>query len=265
MLRKLIFALIAVASLGYGSVVGGLYAYQRDLIYPIPEPDDDMPSGYEPISYRTSDNLELHAGFRARQDGKPVLLFFHGNGIDWKTAEFTAELLGDRGYGVLAAEYRGYDGNPGGPSEEGLYLDGRAALAWLTERGISSADIILAGNSLGSGVATELARTGQFKALVLISPMKSLVATAANAYPYIPTDSMIEDRFENIAKIGEVTSPILIVHGVDDRLIPIEHARELAAANPAAVLVEVPGAGHNLSPKEEGQLPQLEFLEGLGA
>lgn len=245
------------------TIVAVLWFFQRSLIYPIPPIDESLPAGFEPISYETSDGLTLRAGFQRAEDGKPTLLFFHGNGVDWQTTFFTTELLAARGYGVLAAEYRGYSGNSGSPSEKGLFTDGRAALDWLLARGIDPADIVLVGNSLGSGVAVELARTFPARALILIAPFKSMADTARYSYPYVPVDYLLQDRFDNIGKIAEVASPILIIHGENDGLIPIRHAQDLAAANPAARFVTLPGFGHNMSGEVAAQLPQMEFLDDL--
>lgn len=265
MLVRTAVALAVFAALSFGGLVGGLYAYQRDLIYLMPEIDRSVPDGFLPITYRTSDGLDLVAGYLPAKPGQPTLLFFHGNGVDWQTTYHTTELLAAYGYGVMAAEYRGYGGNPGSPDEQGLYRDGQAAFDWLLARGLAPEEIVLVGNSLGSGVATELARQHEVLALILISPFKSIAATASNAYPFVPVDRLLHDRFDNIAKIGEVVAPVLVVHGVEDRLIPLAHARELAAARPGTQFVALPGFGHNMSGEPQAQLPQLLFLQALAS
>lgn len=180
MIYKLAIGFASAATLGFTGVVGLLYTYQRELIYPVPEVDRAVPAGFQHISYATEDGLTLSAGYRPARPGMPTLLFFHGNSVDWQSTEHTTELAVARGYGVLAAEYRGYGGNPGTPSEAGLYADGRAALAWLQAQGV-----------------------------------------------------------------------------------PLDHARQLAAANPAARLVTLPGVGHNMAGKVAAQVPQLAFLDAL--
>jgi len=180
--------------------------------------------------------------------------------VDWQTTSFTTELAVAEGYGVLAAEYRGYGVNPGEPSEQGLYKDGRAALDWLLARKVQPSDIVLVGNSLGSGVATELATQIDPRALVLVAPFKSMAATAANTYPWAPVDWLRHDRFDNIAKVA---APVLVVHGEMDELIPLPHASELARAAASAELVTLPGLGHNMAGTDEAQVPQLRFLRAL--
>ena len=263
MIAKLAIGACFLVLLAFGALVGVLYYYQRSMVFPVPALDESVPEGFEAIRYQTSDALELRAGYRPALEGMPTLLFFHGNGVDWQTTFHTTLVLAARGYGVLAAEYRGYGGNAGEPSEDGLYRDGQAAFDWLIARGIAAGDIVLAGNSLGSGVATELARQTDVRALVLVAPFKSMTATASYAYPWAPVGLLLLDRFENIAKIGEVTSPVLVVHGENDALIPIAHARQLAAANERAQFVTLAGFGHNMSGEAAAQLPQLQFLEAL--
>ncbi len=263
-LAKGALAVLCIAVLAFGGFVAALYSYQRELIYLVPDLDRTVPEGFVPVTYRTSDGLDLAAGYRPALAGQPTLLFFHGNGVDWQTTYHTTELLAAYGYGVLAAEYRGYGGNPGVPDERGLYRDGNAAFDWLLAQGVAADEIVLVGNSLGSGVATELAQHRDVRALMLVSAFKSMSATAANAYPGVPVDWLLQDRFDNIAKIGAVSAPVLVVHGVEDRLIPLPHARELAAARPGAQLVALPGLGHNMSGEPQAQLPQLLFLQGLG-
>ncbi|WP_169053632.1 alpha/beta hydrolase [Alteraurantiacibacter aquimixticola] len=263
MIAKLAIGTIVIVALAFVAMVATLYIYQRSLIYPIPPLNRSVPEGFELVRYTTEDGLELQAGYRAPVEGMPTLLFFHGNATDWQSTFRTTELLAARGYGVLAAEYRGYNGNPGKPSEQGLYRDGRAAYAWLRERVTSPADIVLVGNSLGSGVATELASKVQARALMLIAPFKSMTATAANSYPFAPVNYLLQDRFENIAKIASVPVPLLVVHGEQDALIPLAHARELADTHAASQMVVLPGYGHNMSGEDAAQVPQVEFLARL--
>lgn len=263
MIAKLALWALGLVAVLFIAAIALLSIFQRSLIYPIPVDDGDVPPGFEVVSYTTPDGLELEAGFRPGREGLPVLLFFHGNGVDWQSITHTAELAMKEGYGVLAAEYRGYGGNPGAPHEDGLYNDGRAAWSYLREQGFAADDIVILGNSLGSGTATQVAMEQAPRALILISPFKSLAATAQNSYPWAPVDMMLKDRYDSIDKIGAVEAPILILHGEDDRLIPIEHARELAQANPNAQFIGFTGEGHALSPEDTAQEAQLAFLAAL--
>ena len=107
----------------------------------------------------------------------------------------------------------------------------------------------------------QLATEHKVRALILISPVASLPATASAAYPWLPAGLLLRDRYDNLAKLPRVDAPVLILHGDADRLIPLAHAEQLAAANPQAELVSVPGGGHNMAADPLVQRLQLEFLE----
>ena len=261
-LRMILVWLFVAMLAAYVAIIVLLAVNQGRIIYPAP-PAQMAPPGYSPIALHTDDGLTITAGYRPARAGMPTMLFFHGNGMVWPDGIYVTELLASRGYGVLLAEYRGYNGNPGTPGEEGIYRDGRAALAFLESEGIASGDPILAGLSVGSGPAVQLATETEVRALILISPVASLPATANAAYPWLPSRWFLRDRYDNLAKLPRVDAPVLIVHGDADKLIPHAHAEQLAAANPNVQLVSVPGRGHNMAADTLVQRIQLEFLERL--
>ena len=235
----------------YVLLVGALYILQRPMIFradlsPAP-PDFGSVPGFQEISYRTEDGLDLRALYRRAAPGKLTLVYFHGNADGLSGSLRVTERLGAEGYGLLLVGYRGYDGNPGNPTEHGLYADGRGAIRWLSEHGVPSSDTVLVGNSLGSGPATELAATFPVAGLVLISGYTSLPNVGASVYPFIPVKLLMRDRFDNIGKIGRVAAPILILHGTADWTIPYDHATALAAAaGNRAQVMPFEGTGHEL-------------------
>ena len=253
------FAIFLVVA--YGATLLAVYVFQGRLIYPAPPARSDAPYGFAHMSHPTPDGLTLDAGYLPARDGMPTLLFFHGNGASWQTTPYVTGNLVARGYGVLAAEYRGYNGNPGSPSEKGLYEDARGAFAFLREQGIAPRDIVLVGNSIGSGVATHLATEVEARALVLISPFDSLEQTASRRMRWLPVRQLLRDRYDNSGKFPHLTLPILILHGEDDSLIAVEQARSLAQAHPDTRLVTYPGWGHDLVVHEPVQDEIAEFLE----
>jgi uncharacterized protein len=241
-----------------------LYFGQRSFIYPAPQQKlANPPPAFRFVETETSDGLKLRAAYRAASEGKPTLLFFHGNGDSLEGANAATRMLSDAGYGALLVEYRGYAGNPGKPSEPGFYLDGEAAIAWLKGQGISPKDIIIMGNSIGSGTATEMAVRHRPKALVLVSGFASLPFVVSDIYPFLPANWLLKDRFDNSAKLGRVESPVLLVHGDRDTLVTPINAQRLKEANAKATLIMVPGKGHELAYLPEGQLPILEWLAKL--
>src|SRR5690606_40920974 len=129
-------------------------------------------------------------------------LYFHGNGAHWQSSVMASDRLVAEGYGLFAAEYRGYRGNLGKPGEQGLYRDGRAAIAWLRQRGVEPGQLVIAGNSLGSGVATQMAAENTPYALVLISPFASLPGIASERMPWAPVGWLLRDRYASDGQIG---------------------------------------------------------------
>ncbi len=231
----------------YAAIVALAWAFQGSMIYPAPPVRaQHVPHNYERITYTTSDGLTLAAGHRPAAPGMPTLIFFHGNGADWQSSALVTQRLAQRGTGVLAAEYRGYGGNAGTPSEAGLYRDGRAAYEFVSRSGVAPADIVLVGNSLGSGVATQLAGEVEAAALVLISPFDSLEATAARHMCLLPVRRLLRDRYDNEAKFARIAMPVLILHGESDTLITLAQAQALVQARPATRIVTFPGWGHDL-------------------
>lgn len=262
---QLAIKFLAIAAVAYVAALLILAIGQRYFIYPAPKGEGRVVPGFEEILYRTSDGLELMAGYRAAATGMPTIVYFHGNGADWQSSVVATDRLTPAGYGVLAAEYRGYRGNPGSPSEEGLYADGRAAIAWLSARGVANGDIVLIGNSIGSGVAKQLATETDPRALVLISPFASLAQVAGEKLWWLPARMLVRDKYDNLAKIPRVTAPILLLHGDADDLIPYHHSEQLAAANPLAELVIFADAGHELAWHDAAERTVLQFLERLDA
>jgi len=192
------------------------------------------------------DGLRLAGGYREAASGMPTLLFFHGNAATWQSTTQVLAPLEREGYGVFAASYRGYRANPGAPSEAGLYRDARAAADWLAANGVGADDLVIVGNSLGSGPAVELARAIRPRGLVLISPFSSMTEVAAANARWLPVEWLMRDRYDNAGKLPEVAAPVLILHGDRDALIPLSHAQRLARLARDGMLVTVPHAGHEL-------------------
>ena len=257
------FAWITGALLGlYLLAVGALYAAQSRFIYPgaiYTRAASLAPDGFELVSTRTADGLTLWALWRAPAPGMPVAVFFHGNGSSARHATYATAALARAGFGLLLPEYRGYGGNPGTPTEAGLYADARGALEWLNARGIAPADTVIVGNSIGTGPATEIAATTPVRALVLISPFTRLSDVAAEKLRWMPAGRLVRDRYDNLSKIGHVSAPILILHGSNDRLIPISHAEALAGAS-GATLARLP-FGHELAWRPQAGIAAARWLQ----
>lgn len=237
--------------IGWAAIVALLFLFQRQLLYlPDPRPPVEAPlaaAGFRPLSATTADGLKLQAWYAppAREDGLVVVLF-HGNGGHHGYRLPALAPLVREGYGALLASYRGYGGNPGSPSEEGFYADGRAWLDVLASSGVASSRVVLWGESLGSGVATQMAVERPTAGVYLTAPFTSVVDRAQEIYWFLPARWLVRDRFDNLGRISRLSAPLLIVHGEQDRVIPPHHGRALLArASEPKRGVFLPTADHN--------------------
>ncbi len=246
--------LIAAAIGFYAVLVGGLYLVQRQLIYlpsgPMGTPAESGVSEMRPVRLKTEDGLTLTSWYSEAQPGQPTMIYFHGNGGNLSGRAFKVRPYLDAGFGVLLAGYRGYSGNPGNPTEQGLYSDARAQLAFLEGQGIGPERWVAYGESLGAGIAVQLAmeRAGEspIGAVILEAPFTSLGDAAAVRYPFVPVRTLVKDRYDSIAKIAKVKAPVLIFNGDADGVIPPEQGRRLfEAAREPKESHWIAGAGHN--------------------
>lgn len=224
------------------------YIFQRNFIYfPItekPVPIEYSVEDMKIITITTEDNLNLESWYKPAENNKPTVVYLHGNGghLGYR-AQFARYFLNE-GMGVLLLEYRGYGGNPGKPSEKGLYKDAKAAIKFLNVQNIPNEQIILFGESLGVGVATYLASQTNFCAIILQSPYTNLQALARYHYPLI--FAVMRDTYDSQSRIQQIKSPILMTHGLNDIVIPYKIGKQLFdKANEPKQWLEFPYKGHN--------------------
>jgi fermentation-respiration switch protein FrsA (DUF1100 family) len=243
----------AAFAVAVGSLVGAvsLVPLQRRLIYfptqSIQDVNVALP-GAEEVQFDTDDGLMLDGWFLPRTaGGEATVIVFNGNGGNRGGRAPLALALASRGYGVLLFDYRGYGGNPGRPSEDGLLADGRAAVAYLESRSdVDQTRIVYFGESLGAAVAIATARYRSPTVLVLRSPFTSLPDVASVHYPFLPTSLLLVDRYPNESIVGDIDAPILVVAGSDDRTVPSSQSeRVFEAAQVPKGLVIISGADHN--------------------
>jgi uncharacterized protein len=262
--RFLKFSLLCTLTT-YLSVCGYLYVNQRTMIYAAdrsyaPPKAVGLPEMQE-VTLQTQDGLSLTSWYAPAKAGKRTIIWFHGNaaGVSKRAASYRALL--DAGYGVLALEYRGFAHNEGTPTEEGLYHDARAAIAFTQKQGIAPHDIILLGHSLGSGVAMQLSTEFTPFATVLLSPYSSVSAVAQERYWYIPVMLLLKDHFDSISQAASLSAPILIFHGTEDSVIPVHHAQQLYDAIPTQKnLFIFEGLNHDTVTVQQ-VIPELAALE----
>lgn len=266
--RRWIVRLVKVIIVAYLVGLAILFALQRQLLFPAgKEPPSLKRAGLvglmESVELTTADGLALLAWYhRPPNPSSPLILLFHGNGGTIEIRAAKAKAYIDAGFGVLMPEYRGYGGNPGSPSEDGLYADGRAALAFAAAQGIAPDRVVLLGESLGTGVAVQLAMEQRVAALVLEAPYSSVADVAQGDFPLLPVWWLVRDRFDSVDKIAHVQAPLFIVHGERDEVIPVRFGRAMfAAASEPKEALWLPGAGHGVIGQYAVDVAVLDFLK----
>jgi uncharacterized protein len=240
-----ILALVAVV------VLALVWAFQRRLVYlpggPPTVTASEVLAGASQVELHTDDGLTLRA-WHAPATGparNATVMVLPGNAGSRADRVPLARAVAARGFDVVLLDYRGYGGNPGRPTEEGLAADARAAHRYLVdERGVDPGRVLLWGESLGAAVAVRLARERTVGGLVLRSPFTSLADVASVHYPFLPVRLLLRDRFPVREQIAGVGVPVVVVAGGADEVVPREQSLAVADAAGATV-VEVAGARHN--------------------
>lgn len=260
---------VAVAAV-YLLLLAWLWATQRGHVF---RPDAMRPDLAQSavaalmreVSVPVADGSTRLAWYAPARSGMPTILYCHGNaGTLGGRAERVLPYL-QRGYGILLVAYRGFGGNAGSPTEQGLYDDARAHFDWLLAQGVPTERIVLYGESLGAAVTVQLATERPAAALVLEAPFASVLLSARERFPLFAFDWLIKDKFASIEKIEQVRAPLFIVHGSLDRVTPMRFGRMLfdKAREPKSALWP-DGAGHN-DLLEFGMVEAVSgFLDSLG-
>jgi uncharacterized protein len=241
---------LIVGAVCYFGFVTLLYFAQRSMLYPIPEKTRTSPAaaGFpeaEEHILSTNDGEKIVAWHVPARAGKPVIIFFHGNGdiLAWRVPWFREMIPG--GAGLIAVSFRGYAGSSGSPTESGLLKDTEAAYAFAIQR-YSPERIVVWGFSLGTGPAVALAANQRIGKLILEAPYTSIADVAAAAVPFVPARWFIRDQFHSDRWIVNVTAPVLIMHGELDRTIPIRFGERLyELARQPKQMVRFPEGGHD--------------------
>ncbi len=263
-----IVRVIAIAVSLYLTVVALMFVFQRDMMYfpdlirHVPPSHYAMLTGVQEVELKTLDGLRVLAWYAPPANGRPTVVIFHGNGGSLRGLRYRLAYFKQANMGALLLAYRGYSGSDGAPSEEGLYIDARTALDWLNAQGIADSNIVIYGESLGTGVATKMAAERDMGLVVLESPFTSTVDVAASTFPVIPVTWLMSDRYESLARIGDIDEPLLIMHGDADKVIPQSLGRQLFdAANEPKEGFWPRGAGHGDIFDKGGFTTAHEFIE----
>ena len=219
-----------------------IYTNQRNLLYHPKENNyagDTIKFDYKEVfieveqdikikSWFIEKNLKLKSWF-VKKDLKKfkTLIFFHGNAGNLLNRVHKINKLNNLNLNILIISWRSFSGNLGSPTEINLYNDARKGIDWLNKQGVKKENIILYGESLGTGVAVQLAQEDTFNSIILESPYTSMEKAAKIYYPYLPVKLLLKDKFDSIKKIKNVKIPILIMHGAQDSIIPFEMGVEI--------------------------------------
>lgn len=242
-----------VVGLVLGTVMGAVWALQRQLIYfpdpsPVP-PAHEVLAGARDVALHTEDGLTLGAWFLPATDGRDrgmAVLLAPGNGGNRVGRADFARLLSNRGLAVLLLDYRGYGGNPGSPSEDGLLADARAGADALEDLGFPPERILYFGESLGTGVVAALQAERPPAGLVLRSPFTELADVGSHHYPWLPVRTLLRDRFPVLDHLEGSEVPVTVVYGDRDSVVPPRLSARVADGAPSLVEeVVIEGADHN--------------------
>jgi fermentation-respiration switch protein FrsA (DUF1100 family) len=246
--RRVLIGTTIAALCVYVGIATVLYVTQRSLMYfpdtvHVTPTQAGLPQADE-VALTAADGVGITVWHIAPKEDKPVILYFHGNGgaLHYRVERFK-KLIAD-GVGLVALEYRGFGGNAGTPSEHGLIADAEAAYAFASAR-YPAKQIVVWGESLGSGVAVAIAAEKPVGRVILEAPFTSTAAVASIRYWYMPVRLLMKDQFRSDERIGKVMEPLLILHGFQDRTVPYAMGEQLFdLANQPKHIVKFLDGGH---------------------
>ena len=206
-----------------------LFVFQRKIIFnksgKPKSPEYYNLGKIKEIFIKTKDKISLLAWYHEGDKNMPILVYFHGNSFDIGERAYRIKRYNDAGFSTLLVSWRGFSGNDGNPTEDNLYLDGNATIDWvLKNTKFKIEDIVNYGESLGSGVAVQLNLKYEFLCTVLEAPFTSIADVANKRYKIYPTKYLVKDKFDNLSKIDQIKSPILIISGLRDEVVPHSHS-----------------------------------------
>jgi len=266
---RIMLALVSttiIALCAYIALTAVVYVAQRSLMY-FPDTAHVLPAAAglpeaEEVPLTAADGVRIAAWHVAPRDGKPVILYFHGNGgaLRFRVTRFR-RVIAD-GIGLVALEYRGYGGSGGSPNEQGLIADAQAAYHFAAAH-YPPQQLVLWGESLGSGVAIAVAAERPVSRVILEAPFTSAVALGARHYWYLPVRLLMKDQFRSDLRIGKVKAPVMIMHGVNDRVVPYAMGEQLfELANKPKHFVRFLDGGHEDLDDNGGLDAVARFLAG---
>lgn len=260
----------AIVSALYLTVTAATYAWQRNLLFH-PHPMRMAPQAVgladvAEITLDTPDGERLVAWYARARPGQPMLFYLHGNAGALAHRAARVKRYRDAGYGVFMLAYRGFSGSTGSPTETRIVGDALMAYDRLRAMGTAEEDIVVYGESLGTGVAVQVAANRHPSGVVLESPFSSAVDVGSYFYPYLPVHWLLKDRFDSIDHIGKIEAPLLLLHGERDRIVPARLGRRLFEAAPMPKMAHYFAEGTHYNLYELGAFDRVRgFLAGFAA
>ena len=248
-----------------------VFFFQGNLLYH-PTTDNYLqnqaerePAEIEEVKITTKDKINLIGWFYNRNlEEFKTILFFHGNAGSLENRTYKLNHFKDLNLNFLIIAWRGFNGNKGKPSEIGLYEDAKSSIRWLKMKGIDEKNIILYGESLGTGVAVEIAQNKNYAGVILESPFTSMVNMGKKYYPFFPVRFLLKDKFESYKKITNISIPVLIIHGKVDKIVPFAMGKKMyeLANEPKFFYVQEYG-DHMIEYDEKLLLALKKFIQSL--
>ena len=215
----------------YFFILISTYLFQRNLLYHPGENNyfgDQLTVSIEKVKIKTKDNIELISWYhRKNSNNYKTILFLHGNAGSLENRIHKINHFKHMNVNFLLISWRGFSGNEGKPTEEGLYQDARSAVAWLKSKGIEEKEIILYGESLGTAISIEIAQNKKFAGVILESPFTSMINMGKKYYPFFPVSFLLKDKYESDKKINKILIPVLIIHGKVDKIVPFKMGKKI--------------------------------------
>jgi len=223
------------------------------------------PNEIEKVKITTKDKIDLIGWFYNRDlEEFKTILFFHGNAGSLENRTYKLNHFKNLNLNFLIIAWRGFNGNKGKPNEMGLYEDAKSAIKWLKAKGIKEKNIILYGESLGTGVAVEVAQNKNYAGVILESPFTSMVNMGKKYYPFFPVSLLLKDKFESYKKINNIFVPVLIVHGKVDKIVPYDMGKKMyELANKPKFFYSQEYGDHMIEYDEKLLLALKKFIQSL--
>jgi pimeloyl-ACP methyl ester carboxylesterase len=265
MVRTILIACVFL----YLLVLALVYFGQRNMMYHPNKKQIHELSFYniedaEEIFLITKDKVKLQAWFKKPKENHDMIIFLHGNAGNLEHRVDKLKQLDQMGYGFIIPAWRGFGKSDGTPTKEGLLMDAEAAIDYVKENNYKLSNVIMIGESLGSGVATEMAVKYKFKGLFLITPYTSISDRAGEIYPFLPTKYLTKDNFQVEENIANINQPLFIIHGTKDVVVPFQHSNRIFehAKQPKKIII-YPGVGHNDYDVKEIFEEMRKFFDGI--